>query len=106
MTDTATHQLIPNIENSRIEGTNLCVVAKESLETLVGCINGLTKTSEDIAQSLRTLTRILNKQDSANKDLATKLDTLNLNITFISCRSLKFLLVRYFISVEMIIKVL
>ena len=88
MTDTATHQLISNIENSRIEGTNLCVVSKEPLETLVGYINGLTKTSEDIAQSLRTLTRILNKQDSANKDLATKLDTLNLNITFISRRSL------------------
>ena len=88
MTDTTTHQLISNIENSRIEGTNLCAVSKESLETLVGCINGLTKTSEDIAQSLRTLTRILNKQDSANKDLATKLDTLNLNITFISRRSL------------------
>ena len=86
MTDTATHQRISTIENSRIEGTNLGVISKELLETLVGCLNGLTR--EDIAQSLRTLTRILNKQDSANKDLATKLDTLNLNITFISHRSL------------------
>ena len=81
MTDTATNHLIGNIETSRIEGMDLCVGANESLETIVGCINGLTKTSEDIAQFLRTLTRILNKQDSANKDLATKLDTVNLNIT-------------------------
>ena len=81
MTDTATHQLISNIENSRIEGTNLCLDSKKLLETLVSFINGLTKTSGDIAQSLRTLTRILNKQDSANKDLATTLDSCNLNIT-------------------------
>ena len=81
MTDTATHQRISTIENSRIKGTNICVISKELLETLVGCINGLTKTSEYIAQSLRTLTRILNKQDSANKDLATTLDSCNLDIT-------------------------
>ena len=72
-----TRSLVELLNNSQIDGTDLCLVSKQALEALMDNVTSLTKTNEDIASSMKTLTKILNKQEVNFKDLATKLDTLN-----------------------------
>ena len=68
------------LNSSQVDGTNLCMISKDALETLMGNVTSLTKINEEVSSSLKTLTKVLQKQEATCKELATKLDSLNENI--------------------------